>query len=85
MARVALTPELSSWIAGRFAAFQAENKAHQWLADVVRDVVALRLWLDMGGCYAMPRSLRFKRLDEPARQLKVYGVKSSIANPAGNE
>jgi hypothetical protein len=53
VARVALTPELSSWIAGRIAAFPAENEAHPWLADVVRDVLALPLWLDMGGCYAI--------------------------------
>jgi hypothetical protein len=53
MARVVLTPELSARIAARIAAFPAENEAHQWLADLVRETAALPLWLDMGGSYGI--------------------------------
>jgi len=53
MARVALTPELSSWIADRVAAFPMKSDAQPWLADVVREFLALPLWLAVGGCYAI--------------------------------
>ena len=56
MARVAVSPELSSWIAGRIAAFPGEHEAHRWLADRVRDMGALPLVLDMGGSYAIRAS-----------------------------
>jgi hypothetical protein len=53
MARVALSSDLSRWIAETIEAFPGEHEGQRWLAQRVHDMDALPLMLDMGGSYAI--------------------------------
>jgi hypothetical protein len=53
MARVALSSDLSTWIAERIEAFPGDHEAQRWLAERVHEMDALPLFLDMGGSCAI--------------------------------